>query len=765
MAGRAAGSGRAKAEAVHFILGHRLLVAGLLAAATVYFGWQARRVEFDNSIETYFQQDDIEQYRRFLDHFGTDEIIAVAFDDTDLFAPATLRLIDRLSGRLERLPHVRRVLSLTTAKVVFGDEETVYFDPLIRDLSASRDELSAIRRRALDDPFLPGLVMSRDATSTAVVAEIDHLIGEFDYKVELIGRIRAIVGELEAETGRRFRLGGTAVIDDALLRYTQRDQALYLPLMVLIIIAIVFAMFRSPKLVALPVLVVLVSMVWTYGFLALLGYRVNIVTTILTPLLLAVAVADSLHFIGDYLHETAGSRGDKTRAIERSFGNVLAPCFMTSITTALGLLALLSADLVPIRELGLVAAFGVVSAFLVTVLLLPVLLSILPSPSGHRDRLRGGLLTRTLTRLGSWRRPRALAVVVVLVLLTGPVLLSLGRLTVGTNSLDYLKPDDPIRAETEWIDARIGGTASLEFLVEAGEEDAAKRPELLSRMEAFQDYLRTVEGVTGVYSLADLVKSLNRAFHGGESGHFAVPASFDAVAQQLLLVEGSREVEELLADDGATARIVARVEMGRSQELSHRMPEIERRMAEIFGGLAEVTPTGLVHLMHRMEAYLLSSQIKSLALAFLVISVLMLWMLRSVRLGLAALVPNVLPILFTLALMPLLGVPLDVGTVMIGVIALGLVVDDSIHLLARLAVELGRVGDPHRAMVRALVAVGRPIVYTSVALSLGFLVLLLASFNSLVHFGLLSATVITLALVFDLAVLPAIVGFLRLSPR
>lgn len=751
-----------KVALVRFVLRHRALVVVFIGAATVGLGWQATQVGFDNSIETYFQEDDIAEYRRFLDRFGTDEIIAIAFD-ADVFTPASLQLIDRISEELEALPHVRRVLSLTEAKVVYGDEETVYFDPLVEEIPSTPRALAAVRQRALADPFIPGTVVSHDLRSAAVVAEIDHLIGEFDYKAELVARVRNLVGELERETGERFRIGGTAVIDDALLRYTQRDQATYVPLAVLIIIGVVYAMFRSLKMVLLPAAVVLVAIVWTYGFVALLGYRINIISTILTPLLMAVAIADSMHFIADYLHQTAVGRRDKREAIERSFANVWTPCLMTSVTTAVGLLALLSADLVPIREFGLVAALGVMSAFAGTLLLLPVLLSAVPYPEAQtRARIREGWLARRLRGLGDWRRPRAVASLVVATLLTVAALLSLPRLTVGTNSLDYLKPDDAVRGETEWIDARVGGTSSLEFLVETGEEDAIKRPELLRKMTAFEEYLRAAEGVTGVYSLAGMVKSLNRAFYGGEQRAFTIPASAEEVAQQLLLVEGSDEIDALLSDGGATARVVARVEMSRSQQLSQQMPQIERRAAEIFGSAAMVTPTGLVHLMHRMEGYLLSSQIKTLSLAFLVISLLMLGMLRSVRLGLVALIPNLLPILYTLALMPWLGIPLDVGTVMIAVIALGLVVDDSIHLLARLKVELGRGLDARPAMVRALTAVGRPVVYTSVALSAGFLILVFASFNSMIHFGVLSATVIGLALALDLALLPAIVGFLRL---
>lgn len=755
-----------KAALARWILNHRLVVSALLAAITLFFAWHAARVRFNNSIETYFLEDDIEQYRHFLDQFGTDEIIAVAFGGEEIFTADNLHLIDTISTKLEELPHVRRVLSLTTARIVYGEGENVYFEHLVDEIPASAEELAAVKQRALADPFLPGTVVSSDARHTAIVAEIDHIIGEFDYKIELISQIHTIVRQAELETGKTFRLGGTAVLDDALLRYTQRDQARYVPLMVVIIVGLVVAMFRSVRMAALPFAVVIVSMVWAYGFLALLGYQINIISTILTPLLMAVAVADSMHFVADYLQETATDTGSKRACIERSFVNVLTPCFMTSATTLLGLLALLAADLVPIREFGLVAAGGVFSAFVITMLLLPVLLSITPSPrKSYRIQFQKGPLAGLLLWLGRWHKGRAIAVIVVACALAAPAAVSLSRLTVGTNTLDYFKESDITRRATEEIDATIGGTASLEFLVETGEDDALKRPALLRRMEEFQEFLSGVDGVTSVYSAVDMVKTLNRGFHGGDERQFVIPSSSGEVAQQLFLVEGSDDAAELMSDDYSTGRIVARVQMDRSQALSHQMPEIQHQMREIFDDAATVTPTGMVHLMHQMEGYLLSSQIKSITLAFVVISVAMVVMLRSARLGLLAMIPNVLPVLFTLALMPLLGISLDVGTVMIAVIALGLVVDDSIHFLSRVKLELARVNDVRSAVAAALSTVGRPIVYTSIALSLGFLMLTLASFNTLIHFGLLSATVIVFALVFDLVVLPAIIGFVGMRPR
>jgi hypothetical protein len=203
--------------------------------------------------------------------------------------------------------------------------------------------------------------------------------------------------------------------------------------------------------------------------------------------------------------------------------------------------------------------------------------------------------------------------------------------------------------------------------------------------------------------------------------------------------------------------------MDTSRELAHQMPEVEARMRRTFGEAATATPTGIVYLMHRMEGYLLSTQVKSFLLAFAVVTVVMAAALGSLVLGVLAMIPNLLPIAIALALMPVLGIPLDVGTVMIAGVALGLVVDDTTHFLYRFKEQRRRGADTREAIARAIHLTGRPIIFTSIVLALGFSVLILASFNPVVNFGILAGLVIALAVFFDLVVLPALVGSLRRS--
>ncbi len=571
---------------------------------------------------------------------------------------------------------------MTNAKLVSGDKENVNFDPLMKDIPTSAKELIPIKQRALVDPFIPGILISADTKNTAIVAEIDHIIGEFDYKIELIKQIRPIIKEQEQKTGKHFYIGGTSIMDEAFFRYNQRDQSLFMPLMLALIIAIIYFMFRRFSLLALPVVVVVLTVIWTYGLLVLLGlgYEINIITSIIPPLLMAVAIADSMHFIADYLHETAGGKLTKIESIETTFHNVITPCLMTSLTTVFGLLSLLTADLTIIRQFGLVGAAGVAFAFILTIFLLPILIGIIPSPKQkYQEQFRSGFFARLLLWLGTWRKGRSIVIVAVVIIAVIPAVILLAHLNIGTNSLDYFKKDDVMRRQVEWIDAGIGGTASLKFFVDANDEDSLKNPSLLQKMEQFESYLEHIDGITGVYSAVDLVKSLNRGFHEGNEEMYNIPQTSEEIVQQLFLVEGSDDVAELLSDDYSKARIMARVEMNKSQQVTHQISEIKKRINKIFNGSESVTPTGIVYLMNRTEHYLLTTSIKSFLLAFLVITIVIILMLRSIRLGLLAMIPNLLPILFTMALMPALGISLDVGTTMIAAIALGLVVDDTIH--------------------------------------------------------------------------------------
>jgi len=296
-------------------------------------------------------------------------------------------------------------------------------------------------------------------------------------------------------------------------------------------------------------------------------------------------------------------------------------------------------------------------------------------------------------------------------------------------------------------------------------EEGLKDPENLRLMEGLQAWLAQQEGVSQSLSVVDSVKEMNRVMTAGEQpGLYQLPDSQAAIAQLYVLLEAEEDFESEVQDNYSVARITTRVQMSKAHELASRLPHVDAMIAEKYSNDdLRIHATGFVKLMGDMENYLLDSQIRSLLVAFGVIVLMLGMLLRSVRLALFSMIPNLSPILIGMGFMAAVRIPLDPGTVMIGSIALGLVVDDTVHFLVRLRRRIKAGDDLEDAIEHTIRVAGRPIIVTSLVLAGGFLILLVASFTPNLHFGAVTALVIMLALAADLLVLPA--SLLLIRPR
>ena len=332
---------------------------------------------------------------------------------------------------------------------------------------------------------------------------------------------------------------------------------------------------------------------------------------------------------------------------------------------------------------------------------------------------------------------------------------------MGANPLNYFRAQDPVRLELEFVDDRLGGSTSVEVLVDTGKPDGLKDPAVLQGMLRVQDFLADIEGVGTSVSMADYVMELRQAMRGGAEEERLLPADRAEVAQLLLLLDDPQELERLADFGFQRGRINSTVEMSRADDLAGELEAVEALVDEAFPEGVRALVTGLSKLISNMETYLLDSQIKSLSLAFVLVLVLMVVAMRSVRLGLFAMVPNLLPIVWVLGGMGWTGLALDPGTVMTGAVALGLVVDDTVHFLHFFRERI-QLGDPiEEATRRTLLETGRAIVMTSVILCAGFWLMCAASFRPNIYFGLLCGAAIALALGAVLVVLPAALAVIR----
>ena len=749
-----------------WLVRHRLLVLLLTAGLATVAGAGAARLEFDSTLEGWFLEDDASMvtYRDFIERFVGDEISVIGVTADDVFEPRVLAAIQRLTQEAARAPHAHRVRSLTNVKIFDNDPEGgLEIRRLIQQLPRDNKAAAALRRDALDNPLLRGTLVAPDGKTTAVVVELG---GGEDMMQRKMAQVRALEQIIQGEAQRSgvgMHLAGTPVSDKAFYDYNKRDFQVILPISAFVVLLLAWLIFRRPFFTILPSVVVLLSILITFGLMGALGIQVSILSTMVAALVLAVGVADTVHVLSEYRRgiDKELHRGE---ALRRTVAHLFIPCLFTSITTAVGFLSLLTSDLQPIREAGWLSAVGVLVAFGLSMTLLPALLSLARTTPERRE---AGLLNRLVSgaalRLGGLSRPgsvKVLAASALLVVLVAARLLG-GGIEVGANPMGYFRPGDPVRTATELVDRRLGGSTSIELLVEAPGE-GLKDPALLGRVDALQRYMESLPGVSRALSVVDYLKELNRVVHGGDKRRYALPQSREAVAQYFMLLEGEEDFSSMVQSNYSLGRVTARVSFSGSGALAKRLPEVEARLARDFSGPeASVKLTGFVKLMGDMEHYLVRSQIRSMLLAFFVISLMMFILLRSFKLGALAMIPNLIPILLGLGFMTFIGIGLDPGTVMIGSIALGLVVDDTVHFMVQLKRRTRAGDDLSAAIAGTIERAGRPIILTSVILIAGFLVATLGSFNPNVNFGFISALVILLALVADLLMLPAALKILQ----
>jgi len=736
----------------------------------------------------------LERYYAFWELFGRDDLILVALEPEEVFEPGFLAELAALHRRIQdELPHLARVASLINARVVLSQEGRIEVKRFLESLPRTPGEADRLRREALSNPLWRNLLVSADGRATLILIELDPYSSQGQGGEVLSGfgarpaggnppgpragfitrqESREIVPALKkilASQPMRARVfaAGEQVLSHELTGTTLQDTRRFLGLAFLTNFLCLYLMFRDRMGVLLPLAVVLLSLMAALGLMGYLGTPLKLPSMIMPTFLLVVGLADSVHLLSGFKEAYARS-GERRGAIIEALAHNGTALTATSVTTALGLSSFAAAEIAPLAELGLYASAGVMIALINSVCLLPALVAACPAGFIRADRSWGGgegfrRLAGVLARL-STGRPRlilALTGVVMAVSLAGAL-----RLSFSHDLLSWLPADHRARRSTQWIDQRFGGTVALEMIVRTEAKNGLHDPELLRNLDLLARDLESGAGLQQpagkVSSVVDLLKEVNQALHGNSPDHRRLPDRPGLVAQEFLLLEGLNpgDLEKVVDQLHSQARLTIRVPWQDAFDYLAYLKEVREAAGRRLGRGAEVTLTGAMSLLSRVLGAAIISMTRSYLTAIITISLAMIVTLGSLRLGLASLIPNLAPILVVLGLMGWLGWPLDLSTLLIGSIALGLVVDDTIHFMIHFKRFYRWSGDGPEAIRRTLLTAGRAITVTSLVLVLGFLVFGLASMRNIVHFGLLTSLVIVLAWAADFLVSPAVVAVL-----
>jgi len=720
----------------------RLLVA-VLVLLTLASLSGAVRVGVDNAVDIWFPDDDpaLKAYQAFQEEFGNDEVVVIGVHAPDgVASPEGLATVRQITQRASEVQGVAKVRSLITTPSIRGGLGTLQVGPVVGEASTASDP-ALISAAVRDDPLMRQL-LSADGKTTVVLAEMEAMD-------DIDARRDAILGELRATLAdHSVHYAGIGVIYAALNEASTQGAAGIMAASYLLILVLLWWLMGRWRPVLLTLGVVGLGAVWLLGMYGAAGRDINMVTMVMPTLVLVIGVSDCVHML---VHTAAASQTlSPEERVRQGVGEVFWPCLINTLTTSMGFLALTMATMPVIRDLGLFCALGLMTAFVCAV----VVCTLMARRPGFTPLLRPqGWIQRCVDSLANLAVERPVRVLVVAGGVGLVACMGVTRIVVDTYSIDFLDAEHSVRQDSDRIESSYGPYTPLEFIVERA--DGVKDPQTLRAIAQWQRKMEAAPSVGWTRSAADIVTRLDAVMSGQDVGE--VPQNETALAQLLFLYESDAdaEMDRFISGDGTRARVTVGVPMESARGFDSAIRSLSS-MAELPPGTT-LTPAGYLPLYVRIMDHIVGSQLSSFAMAFAIIFILIGVLFRSVRIAILSIPANLLPVLCTLGLMGGLGVRLDVATVTIAAIVLGLVVDDTVQFLYRFQVESSRSTDQIEAVRRAVQKVGQPMTITTVVLAGGFAVLGLATIKSVAWFGLLLSTALVTALFSDLLVVPALI--------
>jgi predicted RND superfamily exporter protein len=761
------------------------IICLFILGVTAYF---ASRVRFDNSFESYFARDDAiyDAFLQFREDFGSDEISYIVYQAPDLpYGPWNIDVmhkIDKLTKTLEHeVPFVKEVTSLANVEFIEGALGQLNIYNLLKDFPKTQEDLLKIKRQVLNKPIYEGGLVSRDGNYAAIIIEMEKASIDPLEQIQLDpekgtaldnlypqvthDKIEEILARPEYNGITFFHTGDVPL--NATYNRTIESEYKKLSAIAFVVIGLLLALFfRRPIGVIGPLVVVSLAILVTTGFVGLLGWDFDLMFIMLPTILIAVGVANAVHIISEFgaYHKAFD---DRFKAIKRTVYMVGVPCLFTSLTTMAGFFSMSVSPIKAIKHFAVYTAMGVAGAFFLSFTLLVVLLSFGRRQSRHRstdhDKLKakgGRVFIKALEKVCSFDIRYRWLIIIIFAAVFIFSCLGITRLKVDSNFLNEYSENVEIRKVTEYVDSIMGGTASLSYVFDAHTKDGIMDPKVLREIEALQNRADKEKYIVmKTYSIVDLLKDINKSFHDENNEYYALPETRDAVAQYLLLYEmsGGDELENYISHDYSRANLEIRCKMADTSKYEKLVNDLESYLNGLSPKVVIPKLTGMGSLWLELIDYIVQSQIWGFLLAFVVISIMMCLLFGSFKIGLLAMIPNLWPVIATLGLMGWADMPLDYVKLLIGCVAIGIAVDDTIHLVTRFHHEFLRCRNYKGALFSSMKDVGRALFITSAVLVVGFLIFIFSVMETLVVFGILVAMTIGTAFVADFFLMPALV--------
>ena len=757
---------------------------------TTLFASQLPKINLDASTVGFFHKDDPIRitYEGFQEQFGRDEVVVMSVSPPDLYDLSFLRRLKAFHEELEeKTPHLDEVKSLINITSTWGKENELIVEKLMEDFPENELMLKERIKRIRETPLYNNLIISDDEKHTAVLvrsiafSETDDNSGNelegFNAKTD-DGNMHAAITDRENsefvqaiyKIAKKYNskdfpieIAGSPVIIGVVKDHIQTDTPRLTAGCFIAISILLLLIFRRISGVVYPLIVVAFSMLSTLGIMAFFSTPITPITQILPGFILVVGVCDSVHILAIF-YSRIDINQSKEDAIAFTFRHSGLAIMMTSLTTAGSLISFIPAKILPITDLGIYAPVGVLLALIFTLFLLPALLGVTPIKTNDiiNKAAKKSIIDRVLLAMGrlSIRYPKR--VIFATLILTFLAIVGMTKLNFSHNHLAWFPDDEPVKVATQKIDQTMNGTVTAEFIIDTKKENGLHEPEMMKKLaminQVAEKYTKDDLFIGKSFSLADTLKNTHKALNENRMEFYAIPGDKKLIAQELLLFEngGTDDLERLVDSQFSKARITMKFPWKDANRYVDVLNELETEVKNIIGDQAEVTKTGLMTLLTKTIDNVMKSMTESYIIAGVIITLLMILLIGNLKNGLVVMFPNFLPIMLGIGLMGYLGFRMDMSSILCGSLAIGLVVDDTIHFMHTYQRYYNQSGSVSYSVEQTLLTTGRALLITSLILTTGFLVYIMAFMKNIQIMGTVCAFIIVMAFLADIMLVPAI---------
>jgi len=732
---------------VYLLLGLTVITVCL----SVFLG----KIKIDNSLEVWFLKDDpaLVNYNEFKAIYGSDEvIIAWIKPEGSVYDKGFVEKIYQVSQKMEDYQLINRVVSMTKAPYIDSKGMDLIVEDMVNKKPDETFSSDTLKSKIKSNPLWEKIIFNTN--QSAIIVLIEPVAGQNTdaERPQIISFVKSTLH------GMNYKLAGMGVVYEELNRISLKDTSLFSSLAYIILITSLYIFFKRLAILLVATLTIIYSSLIFLGIFGLCGQSFNMFSAILPTLIIILCLADIIHVFSHYDKSEPGPN-----RLYGTLSYVLIPCLFTTVTTGIGFSALISSPMAVLKNFGIFACLGVFLAYFVSMIVSAAVLTTQDRRIQTKTSInkKSDFIDKIIKKINFLDQSYYKFIVIFGFLLIIISVFGMVKLDIDTFSMNFLLDSNSVKKDSYFFEKDYGYYVPLEIRLTPKNPDGVKDPEFLKKLSQLQTQLDQEKELTKSTSLADIIKQLNKVLIDNTDQSYRIPDTKEAVAQELLLYEmdPDNDMSYLVDSMHKETRLTIRIPMESSKEMEKNIKLVKSKINDIYQDQVSITFGGYIPLYVKMMDYIMQSQIRSFLIAFIIIFTIIGLLFRSFSVVLMGILPNILPILLTLGFMGLAGINLDIATVTIAAIAIGISVDDSIHFIFMYKMQRNKGKTIQEAIDITLRTSGKAIITTSMLLIAGYFVMVFASVKSVIFFGLLIGIAMLSALICDLILLPSILLF------